>query len=41
MPNIEGLVYGFIGLLIIAPLGIWKAVELLWWVFSHLHWGAP
>lgn len=23
------------------PLGLWKLAELLWWVWSHLHWGAP
>lgn len=41
MFDLDGLVKGFIVLLIIAPLGIWKAVELLWWVWSNLHWGAP
>lgn len=23
------------------PLGAWKLVELLWWVWSHLHWESP
>lgn len=28
-------------LAIFMPLGLWKLVELVWWVWSHLHWGAP
>ena len=24
---------------VFVPLGLWKAIELLWWVWSHLHWG--
>jgi hypothetical protein len=36
-----GLVKGFLALLVIAPLGLWKLAELLGWVWSHLHWGSP
>lgn len=28
-------------LLIAVPLGAWKLFELAWYVWSHLHWGAP
>lgn len=28
-------------LAVFVPLGLWKLVELLWWVWSHLHWGSP
>jgi hypothetical protein len=26
---------------IFVPLGAWKAIEILCWVWSHIHWGAP
>lgn len=28
----------FVATLILAPLGVWKAVELVIWLFSHLSW---
>ena len=26
-----------LGLLIILPLGIWKLIEIIIWVFNHIH----
>jgi len=28
----------FVVSIILAPLGVWKAVELIVWVFSHVAW---
>jgi len=31
---------GLIGLLfLILPLGIWKAIEIIIWIFNHVHFG--
>ncbi len=41
-PDLSKLfVPGCVGAIIIVPLGLWKAVELVWWAVSHLHWGTP
>lgn len=31
----------FILCVIFVPLGLWKLIEILLWVFSHIHWGKP
>jgi hypothetical protein len=31
----------FVILAIGAVFGAWKIVELLVWLFSHIHWGTP
>lgn len=36
--GIGDLVTGFIVLLVIAPLGLWKLVEIIIWFFSHVSW---
>jgi hypothetical protein len=36
---IELLKLGGALLLIFVPLGAWKLVEILIWVWSHIHWG--
>jgi hypothetical protein len=28
----------FVVLLVFLPLGVWKAIEIVLWIFSHLHW---
>ena len=33
----EGLQYLFVAFLILAPLGIWKLVEIIIWLFTHVH----
>lgn len=36
----NGIQYLFMILLFVFPLGIWKLVELIGWVWQNLHWGA-
>lgn len=31
----------FIGGIVFIPLGIWKAVEILIWFFTHISWSWP
>lgn len=38
MINLKPLQNIFVVTLILAPLGAWKAVEILIWVFSHIAW---
>jgi hypothetical protein len=33
----EGLQYFFVAFFILAPLGIWKLVEIIIWLFTHIH----
>jgi hypothetical protein len=40
--GIGTLIFGLIGLCIIfVPLGAWKAIEIIYWIWSHIHWGTP
>jgi len=34
----EGLEYTLLALLILAPLGLWKVVEIVHWFFYHVSW---
>lgn len=34
----EGIKYLFLLLLCFLPFGIWKVIEIIIWVFNHLHW---
>ena len=34
----EGLAVAFLTLLVIAPLGVWKLVEIIAWLVRHIHW---
>jgi hypothetical protein len=27
-----------VAVLVLAPLAVWKLVEIVWWLASHLHW---
>ena len=35
---LSGVFFMAIGFLICLPLAIWKLVEIIIWVFKHLHW---
>ena len=32
----EGLVIGFIILAVLAPLGVWKLIEIIIWIYKHV-----
>lgn len=38
MINLKPLQNIFVVTLILSPLGVWKAVELIIWTLSHLAW---
>lgn len=36
------LIFGMMGLcLLFVPLGMWKLIELIIWVVSHIRWVSP
>jgi hypothetical protein len=38
MPDLSGLVYLIMILLVTAvPLAIWKLIEIIIWIFQHVH----
>jgi len=39
--GLEQLFKMLLGLVVVfVPLGLWKLIELVWWVFVHLHWAS-
>ena len=34
--DLEFIGFFFIGLLILAPFGVWKIIELIIWAFKHI-----
>ena len=35
----DGIGTLFVILFCLFPLGVWKAVEILFWIYENLHWG--
>ena len=35
----DGLMYAFVIMTLLAPLGLWKLVEIVIWIYKHVHIG--